>query len=69
MKKKGFLTAKPIHIEHRSWGIASLRIPSPNSYQMPFSKIELADTVGYSKESVINCLSSLHSNGIITVSG
>jgi CRP/FNR family transcriptional regulator, anaerobic regulatory protein len=40
-----------------------------NSYQMPFSRIELADTVGYSKESVINCLSSLHSDGIITVSG
>lgn len=40
-----------------------------NSYQLPFSRIELADTVGYSKESVINCLSSLHSDGIITVSG
>ncbi len=40
-----------------------------NEFQMPFSRIELADTVGYSKESVISCLSSLQKDGIIKVSG
>lgn len=40
-----------------------------NSFQMPFSRIELANTVGYSKESVIGCLSSLQKEKIIEVSG
>jgi CRP-like cAMP-binding protein len=40
-----------------------------NSFQMPFSRIELADTVGYSKESVISCLSSLQRENIIKASG
>ncbi len=40
-----------------------------NSYRLPFSRVELADTAGYSKESVINCLSSLQRDGIISVSG
>ncbi len=40
-----------------------------NSFQMPFTRIELADTVGYSKESVITCLSSLQRENIIKASG
>lgn len=40
-----------------------------NTFQMPFSRIELANTVGYSKESVIGCLSSLQKEKIIDVSG
>ena len=40
-----------------------------NSFQMPFTRIELANTVGYSKESVINCLSSLQRENIIKTSG
>ncbi len=39
------------------------------SFVMPFSRVELADTVGYSKESVITCLSSLQRDNIIKVSG
>ncbi len=38
-------------------------------YQMPFSRVELAGTIGYSKESVINSLSGLQKEGIISVSG
>ncbi len=40
-----------------------------NTFLMPFSRIELANTVGYSKESVIGCLSSLQKEKIIDVSG
>ncbi len=40
-----------------------------NTFQLPFNRIEFADTVGYSKESVINCLSSLQQQEIIKVSG
>ncbi len=40
-----------------------------NAFQMPFSRIELAHTVGYSKESVIGCLSSLQKEKIIAISG
>jgi len=39
------------------------------AFQMPFSRIELADTLGYSRESVITSLSSLQREKIITVSG
>lgn len=39
------------------------------TFQLPFNRIEFADTVGYSKESVITCLSSLQEQGIIKVSG
>lgn len=39
------------------------------TFQLPFNRIEFADTVGYSKESVITCLSSLQQQGIIKVSG
>lgn len=40
-----------------------------NTFLLPFSRIELANTVGYSKESVIGCLSSLQKERIIDVSG
>jgi len=40
-----------------------------NTFIIPFSRVELANTVGYSKESVIGCLSSLQKENIINVSG
>ena len=40
-----------------------------NNFEMPFSRVELANTVGYSKESVISCLSSLQREGIVRSSG
>lgn len=40
-----------------------------NTFLMPFSRVELANTVGYSKESVIGCLTSLQKEKIINVSG
>jgi len=40
-----------------------------HSFQMPFSRVELAHIVGYSKESVISCLSSLQRDGVIIASG
>lgn len=40
-----------------------------DTYQLPFTRIELADTIGYSKESVINSLSALQRDGIIRISG
>ncbi len=39
------------------------------SFQIPLSRVELANIVGYSKESVINCLSSLQKANIISLSG
>ncbi|MDY0076872.1 MAG: Crp/Fnr family transcriptional regulator [Bacteroidales bacterium] len=40
-----------------------------NTFLMPFSRVELANTVGYSKESVIGCLTSLQKEKIINASG
>jgi CRP-like cAMP-binding protein len=40
-----------------------------DSYQLPFTRVELADTIGYSKESVIHTLSSLQRDGVIRISG
>lgn len=40
-----------------------------NTFLLPFNRVELANTVGYSKESVIGCLSSLQKEKIINVSG
>lgn len=40
-----------------------------HTFQMPFSRVELAHTVGYSKESVISCLSSLQRDGVLIASG
>lgn len=48
-------------------GLAS--VFKSNTFLMPFSRVELANTVGYSKESVIGCLSSLQKEKIIDVSG
>jgi CRP-like cAMP-binding protein len=38
-------------------------------FQLPFTRVELADTIGYSKESVINTLSDLQRDGILRISG
>jgi len=40
-----------------------------HSFQIPLSRVELANIVGYSTESVINCLSSLQKDNIISISG
>lgn len=40
-----------------------------DKFQLPFSRVELAHTVGYSKESVISCLSSLQRDGVLIASG
>ncbi|MFO7999116.1 MAG: Crp/Fnr family transcriptional regulator [Bacteroidales bacterium] len=40
-----------------------------HSFQLPFTRVELADTIGYSKESVIHSLSALQRDGIIRISG
>lgn len=65
-----------IHISHKNadGAICTIlmelsKVFKSNTFQMPFSRIELAHTVGYSKESVIGCLSSLQKEGIIAVSG
>jgi len=65
-----------VHLSHKNADgaictilIELSKVFKSNTFQMPFSRIELADTVGYSKESVINCLSSLQREGIIAVSG
>lgn len=44
------------------------RILKSRCYQIPFTRQELADIIGYSKESVINSMSSLQRDGIIRVS-
>ncbi len=46
-----------------------VRIFGIHSFQLPFTRLELADMIGYSKESVIHTLSSLQRDGIIEVSG
>ncbi len=38
-------------------------------FQLPFTRVELADTIGYSKESVIHSLSALQRDGIIRIAG
>ncbi|MFO7977663.1 MAG: Crp/Fnr family transcriptional regulator [Bacteroidales bacterium] len=44
------------------------RIFKSDSFQMPFTRIELADMIGYSKESVIHSLSSLQREDILRIS-
>lgn len=46
-----------------------VRIFGGHSFQLPFTRLELADMIGYSKESVIHTISSLQRDGIIEVSG
>ncbi len=65
-----------IHMSHKNADgaictvlIELASIFNSNTYQMPFSRIELANIVGYSKESVISCLSSLQRDGVIIASG
>lgn len=45
------------------------RIFRSDSFQMPFTRVELADMIGYSKESVIHSLSSLQREAILKISG
>ncbi len=45
------------------------RLYQSNNLQIPFSRDEMADALGYSKESIINTLSALHQDKIISVSG
>ena len=45
------------------------RLYQSNNLQIPFSRDEMADAVGYSKESIINTLSAFHQDKIITISG
>lgn len=40
-----------------------------HSFRMPFNRDEFADTVGFSKESVIGSLTAMQKDGIISVSG
>lgn len=42
-------------------------IYNSNSYSLPMTRVELADMIGYSKESVINTLSKFNKDGIIHV--
>ncbi|MDP3436463.1 MAG: Crp/Fnr family transcriptional regulator [Bacteroidales bacterium] len=45
------------------------RLYQSNNLQIPFSRDEMADALGYSKESIINTLSAFHQDKIISVSG
>ncbi len=40
-----------------------------NSFNLPFNRTEIAHSLGYSKESIINALSDFQRDGIITISG
>lgn len=40
-----------------------------NSFNLPFSRAEMANTLGYSKESIINTLSEFNRDGILEISG
>ncbi|PKP43008.1 MAG: hypothetical protein CVT93_02365 [Bacteroidetes bacterium HGW-Bacteroidetes-10] len=45
------------------------RVYASNSFQVPFTRDEMAAALGYSKESIINTLSEFHRDKIINVSG
>lgn len=45
------------------------RLYQSNNLQIPFFRDEMADALGYSKESIINTLSTFHQDKIITISG
>ncbi len=45
------------------------KLYNSDSFQIPFSRDEMASALGYSKESVINTLSSFHQDQIVSVSG
>lgn len=40
-----------------------------NSFDLPFGRGEMADTLGYSKESIVNTLGELQKDGVIRLSG
>ena len=46
-----------------------VRLFGNNSLILPFTREEMAATLGYSKESIINTLSDFQKDGIITISG
>jgi len=65
-----------IHLSHKNVDGAIctvlmelVNIFKSTEFQMPFSRVELADMIGYSRESVITSLSSLQRDTILTVSG
>lgn len=65
-----------IHLSHKNvdGAICTVLMELANifkthEFQMPFSRIELADMIGYSRESVITSLSSLQRDNVLTVSG
>ncbi|MFW5757806.1 MAG: Crp/Fnr family transcriptional regulator [Bacteroidota bacterium] len=65
-----------IHLSHKNvdGAICTVLMELTNifnstEFQMPFSRVELADTIGYSRESVISSLSSLQRDNILSVSG
>ena len=45
------------------------RLFCSNKLQIPFTRDEMADALGYSKESIINTLSAFHQDKIISISG
>lgn len=45
------------------------RVYGSNSFQVPFTRDEMAAALGYSKESIINTLSEFHRDKIINISG
>lgn len=45
------------------------RVYASNSFQVPFTRDEMAAALGYSKESIINTLSEFHRDKIINISG
>jgi len=45
------------------------RVYASNSFQIPFTRDEMAAALGYSKESIINTLSEFHRDKIINISG
>jgi CRP-like cAMP-binding protein len=45
------------------------RLYDSGKFQIPFTRDEMADALGYSKESIINTLSAFHQDKIISISG
>ena len=45
------------------------RLYDSGKLQIPFTRDEMADALGYSKESIINTLSAFHQDKIISISG
>ncbi len=65
-----------IHLSHKNADgalctilLELVRIMDSQTFHLPFTRTELADMIGYSKESVIHTLSSLQKEGILKASG